>query len=132
VNAGNVFKRYVLPAAINLGISIGGWHDFRQTLVTRYYAVDCQRSWFLRPPDIHAPSLSTCPRLSRMSTNLRHWVAQDPLPRLAETPIQRRAQGCNKAAKFQPAPGRRTLPRSSRRWTLTYGSATEERRHPSS
>jgi integrase len=34
VNPGNALKRYVRPAARELGISIGGWHDFRHTLDT--------------------------------------------------------------------------------------------------
>jgi integrase len=33
-NPGNVFKRYVRPAAESLGIAIGGWHDFRHSLTT--------------------------------------------------------------------------------------------------
>lgn len=33
-NPGNVFKRYVRPAAKSLGIAIGGWHDFRHSLTT--------------------------------------------------------------------------------------------------
>jgi integrase len=34
VNPGNALKRYVRPVAKELGISIGGWHDFRHTLTT--------------------------------------------------------------------------------------------------
>lgn len=34
VNPGNALKRYVRPAARELGIPIGGWHDFRHTLGT--------------------------------------------------------------------------------------------------
>ncbi len=35
VNPGNVLKRYVRPVVQDLGIKIGGWHDFRHTLATR-------------------------------------------------------------------------------------------------
>jgi integrase len=35
VNPGNALKRYVRPAIKELGILIGGWHDFRHTLNTR-------------------------------------------------------------------------------------------------
>ena len=35
INPGNALKRYVRPVVKNLGIEIGGWHDFRHTLVTR-------------------------------------------------------------------------------------------------
>ena len=35
VNPGNMLKRYVRPAVKELGIEIGGWHDFRHTLATR-------------------------------------------------------------------------------------------------
>lgn len=34
VNPGNALKRYVRPAAKELKISIGGWHDFRHTVST--------------------------------------------------------------------------------------------------
>ncbi|MGA7625919.1 MAG: site-specific integrase [Candidatus Acidiferrales bacterium] len=34
VNPGNGLKRYVRPAVKQLGIPIGGWHDFRHTLNT--------------------------------------------------------------------------------------------------
>jgi integrase len=34
VNPGNALKRYVRPVAKELGIAIGGWHDFRHTLTT--------------------------------------------------------------------------------------------------
>jgi integrase len=34
VNPGNALKRYVRPAAEELKISIGGWHDFRHTVTT--------------------------------------------------------------------------------------------------
>ena len=34
VNPGNALKRYVRPVARELGIAIGGWHDFRHTLTT--------------------------------------------------------------------------------------------------
>lgn len=34
IDPGNVLKRYVRPAAKELGIAIGGWHDFRHTLNT--------------------------------------------------------------------------------------------------
>ena len=34
VNPGNALKRYVRPAAKELGIALGGWHDFRHTLNT--------------------------------------------------------------------------------------------------
>jgi integrase len=34
INPGNALKRYVRPAAAELGISLGGWHDFRHTLTT--------------------------------------------------------------------------------------------------
>jgi integrase len=33
INPGNALKRYVRPALRLLGIKIGGWHDFRHTLV---------------------------------------------------------------------------------------------------
>jgi integrase len=35
VNAGNALKRYVRPAAKELGIVLGGWHDFRHTVATQ-------------------------------------------------------------------------------------------------
>lgn len=35
VNPGNALKRYIRPAVKEVGLSIGGWHDFRHTLVTR-------------------------------------------------------------------------------------------------
>jgi len=35
VNPGNALKRHVRPAAKELGISLGGWHDFRHTLSTK-------------------------------------------------------------------------------------------------
>jgi len=34
INPGNALKRYVRPAAKELGIAIGGWHDFRHSLTT--------------------------------------------------------------------------------------------------
>jgi integrase len=34
INPGNALKRYVRPAAASLGITLGGWHDFRHTLST--------------------------------------------------------------------------------------------------
>ena len=34
VNPGNALKRYVRPAAKELKIAVGGWHDFRHTLTT--------------------------------------------------------------------------------------------------
>lgn len=34
INPGNALKRYVRPAAEQLGIAIGGWHDFRHSLTT--------------------------------------------------------------------------------------------------
>ena len=34
VNPGNALKRYVRPLAKELGIRLGGWHDFRHTLTT--------------------------------------------------------------------------------------------------
>jgi integrase len=34
VNPGNALKRYVRPVAKELGLTIGGWHDFRHTLTT--------------------------------------------------------------------------------------------------
>ncbi len=34
LNPGNALKRHVRPAAKELGISLGGWHDFRHTLST--------------------------------------------------------------------------------------------------
>ena len=34
VNSGNALKRYIRPAAEQLGIALGGWHDFRHTLAT--------------------------------------------------------------------------------------------------
>jgi integrase len=34
VNPGNALKRYVRPVAKELGLAIGGWHDFRHTLTT--------------------------------------------------------------------------------------------------
>jgi len=33
-NPGNALKRYVRPAATELGITLGGWHDFRHSLST--------------------------------------------------------------------------------------------------
>jgi integrase len=35
LNPGNALKRYIRPAAKELGISLGGWHDFRHTLSTK-------------------------------------------------------------------------------------------------
>ncbi len=35
VNPGNALKRYVRPAVTELGITIGGWHDFRHTMTTQ-------------------------------------------------------------------------------------------------
>lgn len=34
INPGNALKRYIRPAARELGIELGGWHDFRHTLTT--------------------------------------------------------------------------------------------------
>jgi integrase len=34
INPGNGMKRYVHPVAKELGIELGGWHDFRHTLTT--------------------------------------------------------------------------------------------------
>lgn len=34
VNPGNALRRYVQPVAKELGIVLGGWHDFRHTLTT--------------------------------------------------------------------------------------------------
>ncbi len=34
INPGNALKRYVRPVAKELGIALGGWHDFRHTLTT--------------------------------------------------------------------------------------------------
>jgi excisionase family DNA binding protein len=34
VNPGNALKRHVSPAAQEIGIALGGWHDFRHTLTT--------------------------------------------------------------------------------------------------
>lgn len=34
LNPGNILKRYVRPIAKELGIQLGGWHDFRHTLTT--------------------------------------------------------------------------------------------------
>jgi integrase len=35
LNPGNALRRHVRPAAEKLGISLGGWHDFRHTLSTK-------------------------------------------------------------------------------------------------
>jgi integrase len=35
LNPGNALKRHIRPAAEKLGISLGGWHDFRHTLSTK-------------------------------------------------------------------------------------------------
>ena len=35
LNPGNALKRHIRPAAKELGISLGGWHDFRHTLSTK-------------------------------------------------------------------------------------------------
>lgn len=35
VNPGNALKRYIHPVAKELGIAIGGWHDFRRTVATK-------------------------------------------------------------------------------------------------
>lgn len=35
INPGNALKRYVRPAVRQLGLSLGGWHDFRHTLATQ-------------------------------------------------------------------------------------------------
>jgi integrase len=34
INPGNGRRRYLKPAAQAVGIEIGGWHDFRHTLIT--------------------------------------------------------------------------------------------------
>jgi integrase len=34
VNPGNALRRYLRPVATELGIALGGWHDFRHTLST--------------------------------------------------------------------------------------------------
>ena len=34
INPGNALRRHVRPAGAKLGISLGGWHDFRHTLTT--------------------------------------------------------------------------------------------------
>jgi hypothetical protein len=34
INPGNALRRYLQPAAKELGIFLGGWHDFRHTLTT--------------------------------------------------------------------------------------------------
>jgi integrase len=34
INPGNALKRYIRPIAKELGIPLGGWHDFRHTLTT--------------------------------------------------------------------------------------------------
>jgi integrase len=34
INPGNALRRFIRPAANKLGISLGGWHDFRHTLAT--------------------------------------------------------------------------------------------------
>jgi integrase len=34
INAGNVLKRYLHPAANRCGIQLSGWHDFRHTVAT--------------------------------------------------------------------------------------------------
>jgi integrase len=34
INPGNAMKRYVRPAALELGIVLGGWHDFRHAFST--------------------------------------------------------------------------------------------------
>jgi integrase len=34
INPGNALRRYLQPAAKELDISLGGWHDFRHTLTT--------------------------------------------------------------------------------------------------
>ena len=34
VNPGNALRRYIRPAANELGIMLGGWHDFRHSLTT--------------------------------------------------------------------------------------------------
>ena len=34
INPGNALRRYLQPAARDLGIFLGGWHDFRHTLTT--------------------------------------------------------------------------------------------------
>jgi integrase len=35
VNPGNALKRYIRPTAAQLGIPIGGWHDFKHTVSTK-------------------------------------------------------------------------------------------------
>lgn len=35
VNPGNALKRYIHPAAREIGIALGGWHDFRHSLSTK-------------------------------------------------------------------------------------------------
>ena len=35
LNPGNALKRHVRPAAVELSIALGGWHDFRHTLSTK-------------------------------------------------------------------------------------------------
>lgn len=41
VNPGNALKRYIRPAVKELGISLGGWHDLRHTLVTSLFKRKC-------------------------------------------------------------------------------------------
>jgi len=35
INPGNALRRYLRPTAQRMGVSLGGWHDFRHTLSTR-------------------------------------------------------------------------------------------------
>jgi integrase len=35
INPGNARRRYLHPAAIAVGVKVGGWHDFRLTLVRK-------------------------------------------------------------------------------------------------
>jgi integrase len=39
LNPGNALKRYVRPVVKELGIAIGGWHDFGHTLTTHMRGV---------------------------------------------------------------------------------------------
>jgi integrase len=41
LNPGNALKRYIRPVARELGIAIGGWHDFRHTLTTGLLRSGC-------------------------------------------------------------------------------------------
>lgn len=82
VNPGNALKRHVRPVAKELGISLGGRHDFRYTLSTKLRRWECIRkssriSWAqkceprdgrLRPEGCAGPCAAALARSQRVVT----------------------------------------------------------------